>query len=183
MSDAKSICVACVGIFIVLVIIGGVLNVVEDHMGWNNDSEITNTPTPTPVATQKATVSQTSVSSADTMYKSYFTEANNKIQQILDNFDSNINSGDLSSIRKNGKELNSVCIYYTDKIESLSVSSKYQNSKQNYLAMLDCFAATGNYLMDAVDYHYDGEESHSERYFGYAADELKYGMEYLKKAY
>lgn len=180
MSDAKSICVACVGIFIVLAIIGGVLNVVEDHMGWNNDSEITNTPTP--VATQKATVSQNSVSNADTLYISYMTESIVKIESIWQKIGSNIESEDYSSIRSNAQELNSVCLFYENKIQGLSVSPSYQKSQKNYLGMLDCYGAAGNYLMDGVDYRYDGEDSASERYFGYAAEELDYGLEYLAKA-
>lgn len=184
MADAKEICIGCVGIIIVLAIIGGVMNIFSDHMGWNdNSNDLKKTGASTPIETKKVTVSQTSASNADSLYESHFIESNTKIKQIMQNIESDINSEDLPTLRMDAKELNSICIYYTNKIDSLTVSSSYQNSKKNYLAMLDCFAAAGNYLMDGVDYYYGGENSHSERYFGFAADEFRYGTEYLGKAY
>lgn len=182
MSDAKSICVACVGIFIVLAIIGVALNVVEDHMGWSNDldnSETMNTPTPTLMKSQNKDVGQTSVSNSDTLYDYYFVESINEVESLWKNIESDIKANDYSSLRSNGQELNSVSTSYYNKIASLTVSSQYKDSQKNCLYMLDCFGAAGNYLVDGVDYYYEGEDSASERYFGYAAEELDYGTEYL----
>lgn len=53
MTDAKSTCVACIGIFIVLAIIGGVLNIIGGYMGWEDPSSSNSVITLTPTSASK----------------------------------------------------------------------------------------------------------------------------------